>query len=291
MVKKTVAIVGAGKVGSALARAFHSRGYELVGIASKTHASASKLAAEFNVPAGIKAAPFTKYAQIVIIATPDRTIHSIVTEIAQDGGFGPGQVVLHTSGAISVETLEPARTAGAFTGSLHPLQSFTEGENSQDKMTGAYFALSGQKQALEQAEKIVAELNGHSFIILDQDKPLYHAAACITSNYMVSLMHWATQIYGQFGLSPQQATMALLPLLQGTMDNIQKFGPVDALTGPISRGDGITIKSHLEVLGKEKELYAALGLYTVDIALEKGTIDKQQSETLRNILTGRERVL
>jgi len=288
---KTVAIVGAGKVGSVLAKAFHSHGYELVGIASRTFASATKLAEAFKVPAGTKAADITQDAQIVMIATPDRYIYSVVQEIAQDGGFRPGQLVLHTSGASSVDTLSPASTAGAFTGGLHPLQSFAEGEKNLEKMMGSYFALSGQEEAIEQGKQIVEKFGGHSFIISDKDKPLYHAAACIASNYVVALLHWAAHIYGQFGLSSQQATMALLPLVQGTLDNIERSGTRDALTGPISRGDGITIANHLKALEQGKELYAALGLCTVDLALEKGTIDKEQSAILRDILTCGERLL
>lgn len=289
MHKQTVVIVGAGKVGSVLAKALDTRGYQLVGIASNTAQSADNLAKQFGVPGVTKAADVTQYAKIVLIATPDRRIGQVAQQIAQDGGFKAGQFVLHTSGGVSAEALSPARDLGAFTGCMHPLQSFANRESAIDTIVGIYFALSGHEQAVGLAEKIVGDLGGQSFTISDKDRPLYHGAACIVSNYFVSLMHWATQIYGTFGLSPQQASAALMPLVQGTVSNIQHLGPIQALTGPVSRGDGSTITAHLAALENRNEhkLYAELGLYTVGVALKKGTIDEQQAIMLRDILSGR----
>lgn len=286
MQKQTVAIIGAGKVGSILAKSLHKQGYELVGIASRTLESANKLACQFGVPAVTQASDITQYADIVLIATPDRCIGQVAALAAQDSGFKPGQFVLHTSGAVSVETLSPASEAGAFTGSIHPLQSFADTESGIDIIKGIYFALGGHEEAIDAAKKMVAELGGQSFIIPDKDRALYHATACVVSNYFVSLIHWATQIYSGFGLSPQQAAAALMPLVQGTVSNLQHLGPVQALTGPISRGDGLTVAAHLAALenNQEKKLYAELGLYTVGVALEKGTINEQQATMLRGIL-------
>ena len=134
---------------------------------------------------------------------------------------------------------------------------------------GIYFALGGHEQAIRFAKQIVTAFNGQSFIILDQDGP-YHAAACIVSNYFVSLIHWATQIYAEFGIRLSKPPPPL-PLIQGTVNNLQQLGPTQALTGPISRGDGITIATHLSALDNinEKNLYAELGLYTLGVALKR----------------------
>lgn len=289
MHRQTVAIVGAGKVGSVLAKALDIQGYQLVGVASNTLESARKLAQKFGVPGVTTASDITQYAEIVLIATPDRCIGQVASQIAQEGGFRTGQIVLHTSGGVPVEILNSARNVGAFIGCIHPLQSFADGESAIDTVTGIYFALGGHEQALRVAEKIVKDLGGQSFIIADKDKPLYHGTACIVSNYLVSLMHWATQIYGTFGLSPQQASAALLPLVQGTVNNIQQLGPTQALTGPISRGDGSTIAAHMLALENRNgyKLYGELGLYTVGVALEQGTINQEQAIMLREILASR----
>jgi len=286
MQNSKVAIVGAGKVGSVLARALYSHGYQLVGIVSRTLESAHQLADQFVVAAGTTESPIVQNAQIVFITTPDRCIAEIVGQIANNNGFYPGQVVIHTSGCLPVEILKPASDHGAFIGCMHPLQSFANKDVAGENLAGVYFALSGQVQTVEQAEKIVKVFGGKSFTMLDKDKALYHAAACIVSNYTASLMHWASQIYGRFGLSSEESSAALLPLLQGTVNNIREMGPTQGLTGPISRGDDITVNAHIGVLENqmEKRLYKELGLYTLGVALEKGTIDDQQAAILIKIL-------
>jgi predicted short-subunit dehydrogenase-like oxidoreductase (DUF2520 family) len=284
-----VAIVGAGKVGSVLARALDSHGYQLAGIVSRTLESAYQLADQFGVAAGTRSSSIVQNAQIVFITTPDRCIGDVAGQIAKDNGFYPGQVVIHTSGCLPVEVLQPASEQGALIGCMHPLQSFANKELASGNLSGIYFALSGQVQMVEQAEKIVKAFGGKSFTILDKDKALYHAAACIVSNYTVSLMHWAGQIYGRFGLSPEESSAALLPLLQGTVNNIREMGPTQGLTGPISRGDGITVNAHIGILENEteKRLYKELGLYTLGVALEKGTIEERQAAILTEILSDR----
>ncbi|MGB9826630.1 MAG: DUF2520 domain-containing protein, partial [Desulfofundulus sp.] len=122
-----------------------------------------------------------------------------------------------------------------------------------------------------------------------EDKPLYHAAACIASNYLVSLMHLATNLYGRFGLSQKQAFEALYPLVRGTINNIRRVGPVEALTGPVARGDVPTIAGHLPALDRvgslESRLYRLVGLYTIQVAREKGSIDAGQARKLEEVFT------
>jgi predicted short-subunit dehydrogenase-like oxidoreductase (DUF2520 family) len=99
-------------------------------------------------------------------------------------------------------------------------------------------------------------------------------------------MHWASRLYGKFGLSSDEALTALVPLLEGTLQNIKEMGVVQGLTGPISRGDDITVKTHLEAFENEvdKSLYSELGMYTLGIALEKGTVNQEQAASIEEIL-------
>lgn len=286
MQKRKIGIVGAGKVGSVLARGLVDKGYQLTGIASHTLESASQLAKELGVNRAIRAADFMGNTDVLFITTPDRCIGEVAAKIAKDNGFKPGQMVFHTSGCLPVEILEPAQKQGARIGCMHPLQSFSNKEDTGEKLAGIYFALTGQTEVIQEAEKIVKNLGGKSFQLLDADKPLYHGAACIVSNYTVSLMHWASQLYGRFGLSPEEALAALLPLLEGTVQNIKEMGAVQGLTGPISRGDGITVKAHIEAFETkaDKNLYRMLGLHTLGIALEKGTVDENQAADVEQIL-------
>jgi len=288
--KPSIAVVGAGKVGSALALILSRRGYPVTGVADANFPAALHLAEELRVPATGRPEEITSEAGIVFITTPDRVIAQVAGEISERGGFKTGQVVFHTSGAHPAEEVGVARHSGALAASLHPLQSFADVEMAIKNLEGSYFALEGDTGALPVAEQIVGDLGGRSFIIAARDKPLYHAAACIASNYLVSLMHLATGLYSRFGLSRAEAFQALMPLVQGTISNIAQAGPAPALTGPIARGDGTTVEGHLAALervGKqEMDLYRILGLYTIKVAFEKGSINLDQVEKLNEIFEG-----
>ncbi len=288
MNRPPLAVVGAGRVGSALAILLKRKGYSIVGVASKSIDSAARVAAEVGAVASTQPWEVTPAAEIIFITTPDREIARVAEKIAARGGFRGGQVVFHTSGAHSADEVGAARRFGALAASLHPLQSFADLKAAVENLPGSYFALEGDKGALSLAEQIVSDLGGKSFYIDAADKPLYHAAACIACNYLVSLLHLSYALYARFGLSQREAMEALRPLVEGTLKNVQRAGPVGALTGPISRGDGPTVRDHLRVLRevgeREIDVYKALGAYTVGIALEKGTLSPAGAEELLEII-------
>ncbi|MDD2553479.1 MAG: DUF2520 domain-containing protein [Desulfotomaculaceae bacterium] len=288
MSKPKIAVVGAGKVGSALALLLSRQSYPVAGVASKSMASARRVAEELQVPATVTPEEVTAGADVVFITTPDRVIASVAEEITLRGGFRPGQVVFHTSGAHSADEVGAVRRSGALAASLHPLQSFADIKMAMENLPGSYFALEGDPEALTLAGQIVADLGGKSFSIAAEDKPLYHAAACIASNYLVSLMHLATGLYSRFGLTRGEAFEALFPLIRGTIKNISQVGPPQALTGPVARADGPTLEGHLKVLKdvgeQELDLYSRLGLYTVRVALEKGSINAEEAKMFEELL-------
>ncbi|SFH09646.1 Predicted oxidoreductase, contains short-chain dehydrogenase (SDR) and DUF2520 domains [Desulfotomaculum arcticum] len=289
MKKPAIAIIGAGKVGSALGLLLQQKGYNVAGVASRTSASAAALAERLKCPVltNRKAAAG---AELIFITTPDREIAPVSKQIAGEGGFKSGQVVAHTSGAHAAGELTGVREAGALAVSIHPLQSFAEVQAAMENLPGSYFSIEGDEGAMPVARQVVEDLNGKFFTISAQDKPIYHAAACIASNYLVSLMHFATGLYAGFGLGPREAFEALYPLVRGTVANISKVGPTGALTGPVARGDGSTIEGHLEAFKNHNpelaELYARLGRYTVEVALEKGSINDGQANELEKIFKG-----
>ncbi|WP_027355825.1 Rossmann-like and DUF2520 domain-containing protein [Desulfofundulus thermocisternus] len=287
MNKPSVAVVGCGKVGSALALLLKERGYPVVAVASRSPESSRKLARSLGCSAYDRPWEATLKADLVFITTPDREIAPVAELIAREGGFRPGQVVAHTSGAHASSELRGVREAGALAVSIHPLQSFADVAGAMENLPGSYFALEGDEAAIPLARQVVDDLKGHAFIIRAEDKPLYHAAACIASNYLVSLMHLATSLYGRFGLSREEAFEALYPLVRGTINNIRRVGPVNALTGPVSRGDVPTVSGHLPALERvgslESHLYHLLGLYTVRVAREKGSIDGGQARQLEEV--------
>ncbi len=265
-----------------MALLLHCRGYPITGVASRTQQSAIRLAEQIpGCIATLTPASVTRAADLVFLTVPDRFIGDVALAIASDGGFHPDQCVFHTCGSLSSEVLKAAQIQGAFTGTLHPLQAFADIETAKATLPGSYFALDGDRQAIIAGQKIITQLEGHSFFVPPKERSLYHAAACVVSNYLVSLAYCAAKMYETFGLSSTEALQALSPLIQGTLANLQKVGLPDALTGPISRGDISTIQSHAKALAGfttgEAELYRLLGLYTLQIARQKDSITEQQA--------------
>ncbi len=141
---------------------------------------------------------------------------------------------------------------------------------------------------------MATNLHGHWVRLGPGDKLLYHLSAVLVSNYTVALMKMATDLWHNFGVSTGDATQALLPLLQGTVNNISGVGLPNCLTGPIARGDLGTIRNHLEAMGNRAPsllaAYCELGLQAIPVALAKGKIDDKRAQEMEQILTSSERL-
>ena len=209
-------------------------------------------------------------------------------KVAAEVKWHKGQSVVHCSGADSTDILEPARKSGAIVGGFHPLQTFAGMEQAIENIPGSTFALEAEEPLLTTLKKMAEDLGGNWIMLKAEDKVAYHAAAVFASNYLVTLVKMATDLWKTFSIPTDQATKALLPLIRGTLHNIETIGIPLCLTGPIARGDTGTIRKHLkEISKKAPELlfpYKELGLQTIPIALAKGKIKKQQARELKMIL-------
>ncbi len=280
-----VGFIGAGTVGTALSIRLSDRGYQVVAVSSRSQASAEKLAQEISgchVAESNQAVADT--AELIFITTPDDAIPVVASEVQ----WHPGQSVVHCSGADSTETLEPAKRLGAQVGAFHPLQTFASGKQAIDNMPGSTFAIEAEEPLLTTLKDMATTLDGQWIELKASDKVLYHAAAVMACNYMVTLIKLATDLWQTFNVPTNEAAKALMPLLQGTLNNIDNVGIPQCLTGPIARGDTGTIKKHLEALQKSApallSTYRELGLQTIPVALAKGRINQQQAEALKAIL-------
>lgn len=289
MESNKIAIIGPGVVGSALACLLYQKAYQIIGVAGTTLDKAQRLALKVNSKATTVPEEITSEADIIFITTPDSVITQVSREIGMRGGYKSGQVLVHMSGALPAEVMEEARTWGVYLASVHPLQSFADVEVAMENLPGSFFALEGDKEALILAEKIVLDLAGHCFQLAPGTKGLYHAGASVASNYLVAVCHLAIALWAKAGIDQDGALAGLIPLLKGTLMNIEKLGPTQALTGPIARGDWGTVKRHFDQIAENEQIftvYKTLGLYTLDIAREKGSIDPLQAGILENLLKG-----
>lgn len=283
-----VAIIGAGTVGTALGYLLRQGGYSVVGVASRTLESADK-ARRFigEGEAATDLATISRKADIVFITTSDSAIQEVCIKIASTGGFNPGAVVFHTCGALSSEILGSARDSGAYVASLHPLQSLANVQEAVKNLPGSYFSIEGDEIALSAAREVIAVLNGREIYLEVGKKTLYHAGAAVASNFLVATVSFALELFAAAGISRKDSLHALMPLINGTVKNIETIGIPFALTGPISRGDTEIVEDHLEAISKESPellgLYAELGKQTVKVALEKGTLKEDDADRINSL--------
>jgi predicted short-subunit dehydrogenase-like oxidoreductase (DUF2520 family) len=279
--------IGAGTAGTALAARLSDKGWPVVGVYSRSLSSAERLARLVpNCRAYYTSQELVDVAEMVFITTPDDVIGQVCSEVH----WHKGQSVLHCSGAHSVDILGPAKKLGAAVGSFHPLQTFADVDQAIANLPGSTFGLEAEEPLLSTLKQLAFLLDGKWVELRPGDKVLYHTAAVFACNYLVTLVKLAVDLWKDFGVSSTQATEALLPLLRGTLNNIDSIGLPNCLTGPVARGDLGTIERHLKALGAENSslltTYKELGLQTIPIALAKGKVNEQKADEMR-MLFGR----
>jgi predicted short-subunit dehydrogenase-like oxidoreductase (DUF2520 family) len=286
-----IAVIGAGKVGTAVGHLLQRKEHRIAAAVTTSPASLESAAAYlpgaglFDDAGEALADPaIAANLDVILITTKDAQIESACEEVAASGVLTPSHTVIHMSGAASLDLLSSAKEAGAGVASLHPIQSFASIELAVERLPGSYFGLTAEGAAREVALRIAGDLDGKVVEVADEHKTLYHAAACVASNYLVTLIHTAQQLYEAAGFEERAAIEAMMPLVKGTLANIESVGTARALTGPIARGDAETVEQHLKklvVMGEEMvETYRMLGLRTVDMAVTNGGLSPEAATKL-----------
>ena len=276
MVDKDLAIgfIGIGVLGKGLPLALSARGYRIAGAHSRSAASAQWLADRIPgcdvYPSGQALADAV---DLVFITTPD----SVISDVAAAVDWRPGQAVVHCCGAASTGLLAPAKKLGALTGAFHPFQTFAGVQNpdeSADRLAGVTFAVSAEGWLAEYLHDMARVLGGYSVVIADELRPIYHAAAVLGCGYLVALLQGAVDLWEEMGFSAEEAVRALYPLANATLDNVARHGISAAATGPVMRGDAVTLRSHLEsVFLRMPELlpvYSSLARASFPLAVKHG---------------------
>lgn len=287
-------IVGAGRMGLALGSALTRAGvldqvtYYGRSMDPPPHPIFEPSAAgEGAVPAEYRLGPMplAMGTTILILAVPDSAVAEVAWDLAQMGPAPAGCVALHLSGVLSLDVLAPLHGAGYATGSLHPLQSVADPWQACDRLFGSAYAVAGEPAAKRTALRLVDALGGMPLVIAPALRPLYHAAAVTASNYMVAVFGLAVRLLEAAGVPADEAPRALLPLVRGTIENLDQIGVAGALTGPIARGDADTVRLHLARLSaEERPLYSALGLEALRIARAAG-LAEDRARAIEALLT------
>jgi predicted short-subunit dehydrogenase-like oxidoreductase (DUF2520 family) len=177
---------------------------------------------------------------LLLVATPD----GAVAEVAAAVRPVDTTVVAHLAGSLGLDALAGHPRRGA----VHPLRSIP---TAATDLRGAWFAVAGDPLA----GQVVDDLGGRRVTVADADRAAYHAAACMASNHLVALLGQVERVAATAGVPLE----AYLDLVRQTVDNVAVLGPVDALTGPVRRGDEATVARHLAALDpSERPAYEAL---------------------------------
>ena len=246
MKRPSIAIIGAGRLGTALAKRLSQAGYLV-----KTLTRKSRRVAQLD-------------AQVMWFCVPDAEIARVADAFSQLQWNGKS--AFHSSGVLSGDALKSLRKAGARVASVHPLMTFVKG--SVPELSGVPFAMEGDPSAVRVARSIVRDLGGQAATIKKQDKVAYHAFATMICPLLVSLLAASERTAALAGISAVDARRRMLPIIRQTLRNYEKLGPAAAFSGPIVRGDVETIRAHLNVLAKipaAENAYAALARAALDL--------------------------
>jgi len=282
----SIGIAGSGRVAQALGRLLSELGEPVVAIAGR-NPERTALAARFiggrTLPSTMEKLP--RLASHVLIAVSDAAVEPVALVLAQSG-FRSG-IALHTCGAMGQGALAVLSARGVSCGALHPLQSFASAEEGLSTVAGSSFAVDGDPEALLWASSIVRLVGGRVLRIQPEFRSLYHTAAVMASSYIAALIQGAVETLEAAGVPRSDGLTALAPLVRTCAENSLRIGPVEALTGPIERGDSTTVSVHLRDLTKlsvpVRRLYCSAGEMVVQMALARG-LEKSRAAEIERML-------
>jgi predicted short-subunit dehydrogenase-like oxidoreductase (DUF2520 family) len=281
-----VAIIGVGRVGGALAFSLPSDKYRVSHLIDRRLADIANVAEQ--VPYALLSSDLDVLAKgapdLVLLTTQDTELKSTIHDLT---GKVSGATVLHTSGSTPSSVLDSLKTSGNSIGSIHPLVSISSPELGPERFPGAFFCIEGDAKAVEIGRQIATDLGGRPFTIDTRFKTLYHASAVTACGHLVALFDAAVEMMTKCGLSAEESSEILLPLVSSTMRNLEHQTTAEALTGTFARADTETLTRHLTALNENVsddllEIYLLLGERSLELAAKQGVsperIDKMRSK-------------
>ena len=269
--QRTLSIIGSGHLAMTLGRLWRLHGsLALLDVLSR-HPDNAKAACAF-IGGGQPLSDYADLAQadITLIATPDDQIATCCEKLSATGLIRPGTVVFHCSGALPAAVLASAEACGAVTASIHPVRSFASPEQVAQSFAGTWCGVEGDEAALTILRPLFVDIGAKLVDIDPAAKTVYHAAAVIACNYLVTLLDVALQAYAHAGIPEEVAMQMMALLVRKTVDQAFAAGTAAALSGPIARGDMGTVQKQQAAVsawdGDKGELYALLARETMKLA-------------------------
>ncbi len=269
-----VSVIGTGRLGTALAAALARRKYLIKAISDRDSSAAresrriighGRISSHNSIAAAA--------ADIVFLCLPDDAVRGEAALLAGSGVDWRGKRVFHTSGLLTSAALDPLKRRGALVASIHPIQSFPSKRTPPSRFEGIFWGIEGSPKAVATGAGIARSLGGRVLRLRAGQKPLYHAACAMASNYLVVILDRAAALLHEAGISGEKALRALFPLVEGTLQNVKALDTSRALTGPIARGDARSVEAHLMALRRfpgVSRAYRTLGRLALDSAAKQG---------------------
>jgi predicted short-subunit dehydrogenase-like oxidoreductase (DUF2520 family) len=280
-----IGIVGAGAVGIALGVALSRGGWPVHAVASRDPARRERFrqlvegARQFA-----EATALVEEVELIILTVPDDAIAGVAAGLRMYSG----QAMVHTSGLLEADVLQPAMAAGTQIGSFHPLVAFADTERAVAALHGATIAIEGDDQLAALLARMAEVVGGQPVRLVPGAKAAYHAAAVLAAGGFIALLDAIAELGSVAGLDEAGSLAIYGPLIEQTLGNARALGIRTALTGPMTRGDRGTLEAHLAALRRHAPdvlpLYAAAAEREIALAEARGALTPEASEGLRSLL-------
>lgn len=284
-------IIGCGRVGRALARLWAQDGtFTVQDVLDRRLEQGHAAVAFIGQGRALDAVGQMHGTDAWMLTPPDDQIVACCAELAASGLLKAGNIVFHCSGALPSRDLAPAVACGASVASVHPLKSFADPAVAVRTFGGTHCAAEGEAAALAVLRPAFERIGGIVSEIDPGFKTIYHAASVIVCNYLTALLETGLRCYEKSGFERETALLMIEPLVRETLDNVFRLGTVNALTGPIARGDHAVVAHQVEALDawdtRIAAIYQQLGAVAVELARAQGKADADALAAIERLLAG-----
>jgi predicted short-subunit dehydrogenase-like oxidoreductase (DUF2520 family) len=286
MNKRRLDIVGAGKVGKTLARLWNQNGVFEIGSVANHSLESSEEAIAFI---GAGTTRQIDNIDVLMISSVDDALTECAAQVAESTMVASESMVFHCSGSISSDVLAPLKARGATIASVHPVKSFADVSLAIKTFPGTFCGLEGDPTAVQVLTEAVGAIGGKVFAIDPSSKAIYHAGSVFSSNYLISTVAAGVDCLVRTGIDRETALEILKPIATEAMENLFRLGPVQALTGPIARGETKVVEVQVQALSEWdfeiSSTYAALGILATHLSQQQGRASAESIRHIKEILS------
>lgn len=286
--KPSFFIIGAGRTGASVAFYLARQGYKINALVERNPQRIDYLKEQFNWSFLLDKidSQVLKESRIILITVRDDHLNDMARQLSQINIPWRNKIVVHMSGALPSDVLQPLREKGAHVASVHPVYSFASDPRDNHRMTNIWFNIEGDEPALQLFEKLFAHTENRIFRVDSQQKQAMHIAAVIYANFYVSLAKMSRDLLQDILPAEEDLFLLLNPLLTSSIEQVTRRGIMEGLTGPVTRGDAQTIQNHLDYLREHAPHLVEPYVILTRQLLPLSRLKNHEEENLKSVLDG-----